>query len=213
VPIPDEAAALSVLVVDDHRVFTDALRVGLQVQPGVRCVAVAHSAGQAMARAAAVDVDVALVDLDLPDSHDLGLVEWLRQRYPHVRVVVLTAYVQPAVAERAIAAGAVAFLGKDGSLERILSAVRHADADHPMVDVDLHHDRGDRVELTQRELEVLRQLALGIDVGRIAGVLGISRFTARDYVKSILGKLGAHSQLGAVVTAEQLGLIRIRAGR
>jgi DNA-binding NarL/FixJ family response regulator len=204
---------VAVLVVDDHRVFTDALRIGMGVHEGVRCAAVAHSAHEALARAAAVAFDVALVDLDLPDADGLVLVGRLRERHPEVRAIVLTAFARPDLADRALAAGAVGFLGKDGTLERILTAVRTADAAHPVLDPAVERARGEHVALTPREHDVLRGLAAGHDVGRIAQELGISRFTTRDHVKAVLGKLGAHSQLAAVVAAQRLGLVRLGSRR
>ena len=200
---------VAVLVVDDHRVFTDALRIGIGAHPGVRCAGVAHSAHEAMARAAVIDLDVALVDLDLPDADGLELVGRLRAAHPGVRAIVLTAFARPELADRALAAGAVGFLGKDGTLERILTAVRTADAANPVVDAAVERARGERIALTGREHEVLRRLAMGHDAGRIAQDLGISRYTTRDHIKAVLGKLGAHSQLAAVVAAERLGLVRV----
>lgn len=201
-------AQVAVLVVDDHRVFTDVLRLGLDRQPDLRCAAVAHSVHEALAQASAVQFEVAVVDLDLPDGIGLELIGRLRQVRPEARVVVLTALTRPDLAVRALAAGAVAFLGKDGTLDRVLSALRSADADHRMVD---GADRGEAggVELTQREHEVLRNLGLGLDASQIAQELGISLYTTRDHIKAVIGKLGAHSQLGAVVAGERLGLIRV----
>ena len=197
-----------VLVIDDHRVFTDLLALGLGLQADLECVAVAHTAHEGLAAAAATDFAVALVDLQLPDASGLDTIGRLRKLRPHARVVVLTAHPRPDLAERALAAGAVGFLGKDAPLARILAAVRTADADHPVLDPALPVARPG-VRLTPREHDVLRQLGLGLDATRAAAALGMSVATARGHIKSLLAKLDVHSQLDAVVSAERLGLISI----
>jgi DNA-binding NarL/FixJ family response regulator len=147
-----------------------------------------------------------VVDLQLPDGGGLELIPRLRELRPASRIVVLTAHPRADLAERAIAAGAVAFLGKDAALPRILEAVRTADADRPVVDAQLRRS-AEHIVLTHREYDVLRELGQGRDATRIAAALGISVYTARDHIKAVMAKLGVHSQLDAVVSAERLGLI------
>lgn len=199
---------IPVLLLDDHRTFTDLLEISLGLQPDLDCVAVAHSAHEGLTKAAAVDFAVAMLDLQLPDVGGLDLIPRLLALRPQARIVVLTAHPRPDLAERAIAAGAVAFLGKDAALSRLLDAVRHADAGRPIVRAA---PRAGRVELTNREYDVLRELGQGRDATRIASALGISVHTARDHIKAVLAKLGVHTQLDAVVSAERLGLITLGA--
>jgi two-component system response regulator DesR len=193
-----------VLLVDVHRVFTDLFEVTLGLQPDLRCVAVAHSAREGLAHAAAAEFAVAVVDLQLPDGGGLDLIPLLRELRPQARIVVLTAHPRADLAERALAAGAVGFLGKDAALSRILDAVRGAAAGRPVVDTPR---RLSRIELTHREYDVLLELGQGRDATRIAAALGISLHTTRDHIKSLMGKLGVHSQLDAVVSAQRLGMI------
>lgn len=200
---------LAVLVLDDHRVFTDLLEISLDLQAGIRCVAVAHTAAEGLARAAAVDFAVAIVDLQLPDGGGLDVIAELLALRPGARVIVLTAHPRVDLAERAVAAGAVAFLAKDTSLAEILSAVRSADAAHPRIDPRLRRNGSDDVGLTWREYDVLRQLGRGLDARRIAVELGISLHTTRDHIKSVMAKLQVHSQLDAVVSAQRRGLITV----
>jgi DNA-binding NarL/FixJ family response regulator len=195
-----------VLLLDDHRAFTDLLEMALGLQPDLYCAAVAHTAREGLALAAAVDFAVAVLDLQLPDAGGLDVIPRLLALRPRSRVVVLTAHPRSDLAERAVAAGAAAFLGKDASLARILDALRHAHAGRPTVVVPT---RASDVELTHREFDVLRELGQGRDATRIAGALGISVYTARDHIKSVMAKLGVHSQLDAVISAERLGLITL----
>ncbi|GAY11123.1 putative two-component system response regulator [Pseudonocardia sp. N23] len=188
-------------VLDDHRVFTDMLSLTLGMQPDLRCVGVAHSLAEALRTAAATEFDVAIVDRQLPDGDGLTLLPWLRMVHPHVRTVVLTAHPRPDAAERALTEGAVAFLPKDGSLSDILAVVRGG--------TSASADVAPRPTLTGRELDVLRALARGLDAHRIAGDLGISLHTTRDHIKMLLAKLGAHTQLEAVVVAHRLGVVEL----
>lgn len=192
-------------MVDDHRVFTDALRLGLERQEDVAAVTVAHSAGEALAHAHRTDFDAAIVDLDLPDMSGLDVVAALTGMSAGMCVVVLTAYGRPDLVERAAAAGAAAFLTKAGTLDCVLTALRTPAAARPPVDAG----PAGRVDLTHREQDVLRLLGQGRDPSGIAAELGISLHTVRGHVKAVMAKLGARSQLGAVVAAHRRGLIRV----
>ncbi|MGD9526727.1 response regulator [Pseudonocardia sp.] len=198
------AARPSVVLVDDHRVFADALALALATQPDLRCGGIAHTVAQAGELLGAA-ADVALVDLDLPDGSGLALVE---QYAPHVPMIVLTAHVRVDLARRAAAAGAAGFLGKDASLSEILDAVRAALTGVPVPS----REPVAPVHLTARELDVLSRLARGRDASRIAADLGISLHTTRDHIRAVLAKLGAHSQLDAVVRADRLGIVAVGTG-
>ncbi|RTL62628.1 MAG: response regulator transcription factor [Pseudonocardiaceae bacterium] len=198
---------LRVLVIDDHRVFTDLLTLALGLEPDLDCVAVAHTAREGLTRAAATAPDVVVVDIGLPDASGLDVVTAVRRDRPATRVVVLTAHPRPDIADRALRAGAAAFLAKDAPLHRILEALRTADPARPVIGPELAG--ADRVRLTPREHDVLRQLAQGRDATRAAAALGITVATARGHIKTLMAKLGVHSQLEAVVSADRLGLVTV----
>ncbi|BCB75235.1 response regulator transcription factor [Phytohabitans flavus] len=197
---------MSLLLIDDHRVFTDSLALSLDLEPDLCCVATAQTARDGLAKAAAFHFDAAVVDLHLPDGDGIDVIADLRRLRPAARVIVLTAHPRPDLADRAVAAGAVAFLSKDTGLQRILTAIRTADATRPTVDRRIHRPQ---VMLTPREYDVLRQLAQGRDATRCATELGLSVYTTRDHIKALMGKLGARTQLEAVISADRLGLISI----
>jgi DNA-binding NarL/FixJ family response regulator len=196
----------AVFLVDDHRVFAETLALAVSTQPDLYCTGVAHSVREARSvlheLAAEQAPDLAIIDLDLPDGSGLYLVAELAQRIP---VVVLTAHPRFDVLRRATAAGAAGVLGKDQPLHEILATARTALAGAPV----RSRDTDPAVHLTGRELDVLAGLGRGRDAARIASDLGISIYTTRDHIRAVLAKLGAHSQLEAVVTADRLGLIAI----
>lgn len=196
---------LRVLLVDDHRSFTDALALGLGAEPDLAVVGVAHTAADARSLLDGLRCEVVLLDVRLPGG-GLGLLPAVARA--GARAVVLTAHPRPEPARRARAAGAAGFLGKETPLAGVLAAVRAVAAGgtaHPAAAaVAVPH-------LTPREVGVLEALARGRDATRIAGDLGLSVHTVRDHVRALLGKLGARSQLEAVVTAERLGLVALDA--
>lgn len=204
--VPELAAppgCLSVLVVDDHAVFAEALGLALDAE-GLRCAAVAHTADDALRLARGTAFDVAVVDHHLPGGSGLRLVGPLLALRPAARVVMLTAYPRADLAADALAAGAVAFLAKESALAEIVAAVRGATRDHPVV-TDLPEPPA--LGLTPREREVLQLLAQGRDARGIARTCGLSLHTVRDHIKALLAKLQARTQLEAVVTAARHGLV------
>lgn len=206
-----------VLVVDDHRTLAEAISLAVSGQPDLECVGVAHNADGAVALAAATAPDVVVMDLRLGRDDGLLVTTRLIAHDPQLRVVVLTAFIAPDLLLRAVAAGAVALLLKDGRLEDLLMTIRTASHDrflaHPdimltMAQAAIQADTSRRL-LTPRELEVLELLAHGSDAVTTARALGISVQTCRGYIKSILSKLHAHTQLQAVVLALRQGLVHV----
>jgi len=208
VPLP----ATRVLLLDDHRVFTEALSVALDSCPGVTCVAVAHTVEQALALATEIEFDVAVVDLQLPDGGGPATIPLLLARRPDAAVIVLTAHSQADLSRRAAEAGARGFFGKEAALDEIVRGIRAAHRDPGHHIRPPAHDPAAHLRVTPREHEVLQALSRGLDAARIATSLGISLHTTRDHIRSVMGKLGVRTQLDAVVTADRLGLVTVGAG-
>lgn len=177
------------------------MRERLDAQQDLCCVGVAHSVQGARSIAGAVPFDAAVVDLGLPDGDGTTVVSELRRIAPRAHIVVLTAHPRSDLARRALGGGADRVLPKRGTFSDVLAALR--DRAFPASP----HGRADEVILTPREREVLALLATGTDVRGAANVMGLSEFTVRDHVKSLLAKLGARSQLEAVITATRVGIL------
>ncbi|MDQ1537800.1 MAG: hypothetical protein QOE58_2193 [Actinomycetota bacterium] len=209
----------SVLVVDDHTTFSDLLAMALAREPDFTCVGTAPDVATALAMADELRPDLVLMDVRLGDGDGIVATAELTRLYPELRVVVLTAHIDTALMQRAAEAGACGLLPKDGSLPDMLQALRSSRRGgmvvHPALLTALLTSRSLRrgsdsfPPLTRREHEVLRMLADGSDARAIAMHLGISMNTCRGYVKSLLLKLGAHSQLEAVVIATNHGLVNV----
>jgi DNA-binding NarL/FixJ family response regulator len=210
------AASLRVLVVDDHQTFADLLSLALSSEPDLDCVGTAGSAAEAVAMAAELKPDIVVMDIEMPRQDGLAATRRLREEVPDLVIVVVTAHRDPQWVLRATQAGASAFVPKNGSLPEMLDVLRRARNGGMLVAASAFGSTTStpeptistpRVELTQRERDVLHCLNRGMAPKAIARVLGISLHTCRGYVKSLLSKLGVSSQLEAVVTAQRLGLI------
>lgn len=199
---------LGVLVIDDHRVFTELLAFALDRSPSTYCAAIATSIREGLAKTAAYRPEVVVLDARMPDGNGLDAIPVLLATHPDARVVLLTAHPRADLADQAIAAGASAFLAKDDPLDLLLDAVLHATRAQPVVSKSMPVQAS--VRLTPRERDVLTLMAQGHDAARIADLLGLSRHTVRDHIKAVLASLDARSQLDAVTRAIGLGLVGTR---
>ena len=208
-----------VLVVDDHTTFSDLLALALSREPDLSCVGTASSVAKALVMADEQRPDLVIMDVRLGDGDGIAATAVLTRLYPDLRVVVLTAHVDMTLMQRAADAGACGLLPKDGSLpdmlETLRSSRRGALVVHPALLTSLMTTRSRRRRsdgfppLTRRERDVLRLLAAGFDARAIGKDLGISVNTCRGYLKNLMMKLDAHSQLEAVVIATNHGLVSV----
>lgn len=209
-----------VLVVDDHRTFAELLSRALDAEPDLVCVGYAQDAAEARQLVEELRPDVVLMDLEMPEQDGISATADLLRQDAHLKVLILTAHAGEREMARAGAAGASGFLAKDGSLTDVLDALRNARRGSLILPPSVVAGFGARTSawepaadpgLTPRELEVLQLLGQGRDPRTISKELGVSLHTCRGYVKSILAKLDAHSQLEAVVVATRLGLVSVGA--
>ncbi len=188
----------------------------------LHCLGTPSTVAEALAAVETVRPDVVLVDIFLPDGDGIDAIPRLRERLPGARFVVMTGYTDVAVLTRAASAGAAGFLPKETPIGSVLAAIRAAGDGRMLVDGStlaaiLGRERGQsrdrkaaaasQAGLTAREQDVLGLMRTGQDPHAIAARLKISLHTCRGYEKSILAKLGAHSQLEAVVIAARMGLV------
>jgi DNA-binding NarL/FixJ family response regulator len=206
---------LRVAVVDDHTTFAELLSDALGREPDLVNVGNAGGVDEAVALCLRSKPHVVIMDYHLPDGDGLEAAEQILADAPDTRIILLTGSPSPDVLARAAGSGLCGFLPKDGSLSTLLETIRHAKSGSMVVyPAILSQKRRAQAAkppgspaLTERERQVLALMAAGHDVRTNARTLGISQHTCRGYVKSILAKLGAHSQLEAVATAQRLELL------
>jgi DNA-binding NarL/FixJ family response regulator len=215
-----------ILLVEDHASFRQALAFMFEREDEFVVSGQAGSLAEARAllRKVPDGVDVAVVDLALPDGDGYGLIEELSSR-PGVVTLVLSASLEPARFARAVEAGASGVLHKSAAIGDIVDAVRRLRAGETLLSPTeviemlrmVSRKRQEEYEarraierLTPREKQVLEALAEGLDSKDIAGKLNITVETERTHMVNILGKLDVHSRLQALVFAARHGLVEIR---
>lgn len=210
----DEAgpAPRRVVIVDDHHTFSELLTLGLTAHSTLTCVGTADDVASALQVVAREQPDVVVMDVRLGRESGVTATAAITERWPDIAVVVLTAYPTRQLMADVIRAGASAMLPKDGALEELFDAVMRAQprlftVPPRLMEIMMKDQAGPPSPLTPREHAVLQLLAAGRDARSISKELDISLSTCRSYVKSLLAKLGAHSQLEAVVIAHDRGLV------
>lgn len=201
------------LVVDDHPLVREGLRIVLATAPDIAVVGEACSGLEAVARYRELTPDVVLLDLRLPDADGVEVIVALRSLDPAARIAVLSTYADDEDVRSALGAGAMGYLRKSDAPEEIVAAVRRLGRGARAIAADLlsRAVKGWSVEhLTDRELEVLRLLCAGRRNTEIAESLAISVHTVKAHVSSVLAKLGARDRTQAVLTALERGLVRPR---
>ena len=202
------APPVRVLVLDDHRVFTDLLAFALDATPSVSCAATAATLDEGRRKLAALEVDAVVVDVHLGEDDGLTALASLAELRPGARLIVLTGHPTAAGAAQARAAGASAYLAKDTRLDDLVDAIRTATPERPRITPGLPSSPLDT--LSPRERDVLALLCEGRRPGDIAHELGLSAHTVRDHVKALREALGARSQLEVVSIALARGLVAPR---
>lgn len=211
-----------ILLVEDHTSLRQALSSVLQREEGFSIAGEAGSLSEA--RQMFDGVDVAIVDLELPDGFGGEIIRELRAKNHRVQALVLTASSDRTDIARAIECGAAGVLHKSAGMDEIVEAIRRLMAGEallPLEEVvellrfsgsrkDREHEAQKAIEkLTSREEEVLQALAEGLDSEQIAERLGISVKTEYNHVASILAKLEVHSRLQALVFALRHGAVDV----
>ena len=212
------AEPIRVLVVDDHAVVREGLRVFLELQDGIEVAGEAADGAEAVEAAERIRPDVVLMDLVMPRLDGLAAMRALRDRLPGVRVVVLTSFLDDNKILPALRAGAAGYLLKNAPPQEVARAVRAAHAGEavldPAVAARLLDALGGGAEpldrLTPREREVLELIGRGFPNKLIARELGLSEKTVKTHVGHVLAKLGVTDRTQAAVVAVRAGLVEPR---
>jgi len=210
---------ISLLIADDHILVRQGIRAFLELQPDLTVVGEAGSGEAAVRMAAELAPDVVLMDLVMPGIGGVEATRQVKQASPHSQVVVLTSYHEDEYIFPALRAGALSYVLKDIDPDALADTVRKAARGesvlHPRVAArvvqELRGARSDTpnlfMELSDRELEVLRLIAVGRSNTEIADKLVISEKTVKGHVSNILGKLHMLDRTQAAVLAWQQGLM------
>jgi NarL family two-component system response regulator LiaR len=207
-----------ILIVDDHAVVRQGLRMFLGLEPEFVIVGEAADGAQAVKLAQELKPDVVLMDLLMPVMDGIQATAIIRRELPDTEVIALTSVLEDGSVVGAVRAGAIGYLLKDAEANELNRAIRAAAAGQ----VQLSPKAAERLirevrapdspeTLTEREVEVLRLLAEGQSNKEIARSLSIGEKTVKTHVSNILAKLGVPSRTHAALYAVRIGLVTLKA--
>jgi DNA-binding NarL/FixJ family response regulator len=204
---------IRILIADDHYIVRMGLVALINTDPSMEVVAEAADGAQAVELFGRCNPDLALMDLRMPVKTGIEATIEIRNKFPNARVIMLTAFDGDDDIHKALQAGAQGYVLKSTSGEKLLlPALRAVAAGQRWIPEDVASRLGTRKlfeQLTPREVRVLNELAKGLANKEIAQVLNITENTAKDHLKSIIGKLRVNDRTEAVTAAIQRGIIHL----
>ena len=214
---------IKLLIVDDQELFREGLLTLLSVQKDFEVVSQANSGEDAVLSATKFSPDVILMDLRMPGIGGVEATRRILQQHPGMKVIVLTTFDEDDLVFNALHAGAVGYLLKDVSPEKLFEAIRSAQKGEyyllpsitakvmaeftkmpraPKIEV------GEQIEnLSRRELEILKMVSTGMSNKEIASSLVIAEGTVKNHLTNIFNKLEARDRMHAVLIAREIGII------
>ncbi len=209
-----EMERIRILIVDDHRLVRDGLNLLLSTFDEFEVVGMAENGERSIAQCRQLQPDVVLMDIVMPKLDGPDAAARILAEHPNTKIIALTSFMEDELVQRAINAGAIGYMLKNASPEQLAAAIRDAQHGRPTIDAEAaraliqtsgQFKLGD--DLTGREREVLTLLVEGKTNKEIAGALSLSPTTVRDYVSSILGKLGVSNRTEAATLAVQKNIL------
>jgi DNA-binding NarL/FixJ family response regulator len=225
IPVPTNQEPIRVLIVDDHALFRRGLQMVLEGELDIEVAGEATDGDEAVDRAEATTPDVVLMDVRMPKRSGIEATRMIKEILPSTQILMLTISDEEADLYEAIKAGAAGYLLKEISIDEVSNAVRAVHQGQSLISPSMASKllnefasmvkrQDERTQLpgprlTDRELEVLKLVAKGLNNRDIGQELFISENTVKNHVRNILEKLHLHSRMEAVVYAVREKLLYI----
>jgi DNA-binding NarL/FixJ family response regulator len=214
---------INVFVVDDHQIFLDGIVSLLDDEPNIKIAGTAHNGKQAIERIKNLKVDVVLMDINMPEMDGLEATKQLKKTNPDLKILMLTMHSEPRFIKESLEIGAKGYVMKNISKDDLIKAIETVYQDKSYLDQDTQEklinsissgeDDDDRnydelaAQITQRELEILQLIALGLTSQDIATKLFISKNTVETHRKNMLAKLNVNNTAALLKIAYKKGLV------
>jgi DNA-binding NarL/FixJ family response regulator len=208
----NESALIGVLCVDDHPLFREGIAAVIESQEDMYIVGMAATGVEAIAAHRSHRPDVTLMDLRLPDMSGVAALTAIRAEYRAANIIMLTTFEGDVQMQRALAAGARGYILKSTPLEELTAVIREVHRGRKYLPPAVAQQIAEHVVadvLSEREVEVLTQMAAGNRNREIGEILSISEETVKAHVRHILEKLGAKDRTQAVAIGLRRGFIHL----
>ncbi len=205
-PGESSTKAIRVLLAEDQAMLLGALAALLELEPDIVVCGRAANGREALAAIPTLRPDVLVTDVEMPELSGLSLASEVRDRYPHIRTIVLTTFARPGYLRRALDAGARGYLLKDRPSAELANAVRQVHAGKRMFDPELAAEAWAEADpLSERERQILRLAGEGRSSAEIAAAFRLSEGTVRNYLSEASSKLGTANRVDAARIARSKG--------
>jgi DNA-binding NarL/FixJ family response regulator len=225
------AERLRVLIVDDQRLLCEGFRKLIELEPDLEVVGMAGNGEEALAMVERLSAtrtapDVVLMDVRMPRLDGIAATRAIIERWPKIRVVILTTFDDRELIQAGLQAGALGYVLKDITAEQLATTIRVVAQGQVLLHPDVAHKvlasfsaapiepatpafvgASDVAQLTEREREILALLARGASNREISETLYIASGTVKNHLSNILGKLGVRDRTQAALKARELGLL------
>lgn len=214
---------IHVFVVDDHQIFLDGIVSLLSDEPNIKIAGTAHNGKEAVEAIRNSNVDVVLMDINMPEMDGIEATKALRKIHPDIKILMLTMHSEPRFIKECLEIGAKGYVLKNISKSDLLKAIDAVYNDKSYLDQDVQEklississgeEEEDRnydelaAQITQRELEILQLIALGLTSQDIANKLFISKNTVETHRKNMLAKLNVNNTAALLKIAYKKGLV------